>query len=510
MVRMKNSIILSTVGETRRKLNRIFAFCAASALLGLLLLAGTPIRNTSARDEDSAHRFVRGALVVSRIKYEGNTFGNSKTYPFIFTDPNVSGVQGQIFIDQYEPERGLPRLGTLPLTGGISTSFSSKSEGALTRSVDGRFLTYMGYQGPVGAEGVSNSETPGATLTTNTAPTFNRELALILGDGSVGLTPETNAYSGDNPRAVITVDGSQFYMAGNADSSLNKDGSGPGTTIGARFGMPGSDMSSQLGVYFAADRPDETKKQHIKDNNFRGIGIFNGNLYVSKGSGGNGDDGVFQVHNGTGDGLPIGTTNTITKLFGAPAADPVSGAASPLTSFGFWFANPTTVYVADEGNPNLDAMGNLIPDPLAGLEKWSLVNGVWQLDYTIQSGLHLDKPESIPGYPVMTQTYGLRNLTGKVNRDGTVTIYAVTAQFSSISGGEPDPTKIVVVTDRLSAKKLPATGHDDDRSDWDRDDLDRFVILGTSHVGEVFRGVAFAPCTSERGHERCESDDDDH
>jgi hypothetical protein len=31
----------------------------------------------------------------------------------------------------------------------------------------------------------------------------------------------------------------------------------------------------------------------VKDSNFRGIGIFNGHLYVSKGSGGNGDDGVF-------------------------------------------------------------------------------------------------------------------------------------------------------------------------------------------------------------------------
>ena len=113
----------------------------------------------------------------------------------------------------------------------------------------------------------------------------------------------------------------------------------------------------------------------MKDNNFRGIAIFDGDLYTSKGSGGNGDDGIFQVHNGTGNGLPTGTGNTITKLLGDPATDPITQASSPLTPFGFWFANPTTLYVADEGNPNTDSNGNLIPDPMAGLQKWSLTGG---------------------------------------------------------------------------------------------------------------------------------------
>ena len=118
----------------------------------------------------------------------------------------------------------------------------------------------------------------------------------------------------------------------------------------------------------ATDRPDESTKQHVKDNNFRGIGIFrdaNGvpNLYVSKGSGGNGDDGIFQVEAGTADGLPVGTGNTIIQLIGTQATNPGTGASSPLTPFGFFFANPTTLYVADEGNATIgtDAQGN--PDP---------------------------------------------------------------------------------------------------------------------------------------------------
>jgi hypothetical protein len=127
-------------------------------------------------------------------------------------------------------------------------------------------------------------------------------------------------------------------------------------------------------------------------------------------------------------------------LFGAPATDPNTPAPSPYTPFGFFFANPTTVYVADEGNLNLDGSGNVIVDPLAGLEKWSLINGVWTLDYTLQQGLNLGVATTLKSYPEPSTTYGLRNLAGVVNADGTATFYAVTSQYSTISNGEPDPT----------------------------------------------------------------------
>jgi len=422
-------------------------------------------------------------LVVSRVQYDGNNFGNPNPYPQIFNDPTVSGVQGSIHLDLYLPFPNTPALFSLPLpTSSITTSFSSKSEGALTRSVDGHFLTYIGYNGPDGAEGVSNSYTTEANLSGNANPLYDREVAMVSADGAMTFQNESNAYSGDNPRAVITVDGTQFYMAGNSDSTIT-NGTGPGTTIGARFGTPGSNQSVQLGVYLATDRPDESKKQHVKDNNFRGIGIYNGNLYVSKGSGGNGDDGIFQVEKGTSNGLPTGTGNTIVQLLGEPATDPVTGNSAPDVPFGFFFANPRTLYVADEGYPNLDANGNLIPDPRAGLQKWSLVNGTWQLDYILTDGLNLLQAVNIPGYPAPTYTYGLRNMTGKVNWDRTVTIYAITAQYSTFSNGEPDPTNLVAVTDRISATTEDRHHHR----------LDHFVTLQNSGYGQVFRGVAFAP-----------------
>ena len=280
--------------------------------------------------------------------------------------------------------------------------------------------------------------------------------------------------------------------------------------------MPGSVNSVQLGVYVASDRPDESAKNHIKDNNFRGIEIFsdaNGvpNLYVSKGSGGNGDDGIFQVLNGdfpnvtlaqvlsgTSAGLPTGTGNTIVLLIGNQATNPATGASSLLTPFGFFFANPTTLYIADEGNATIgnDAQGNpiLVSDPLAGLQKWTLVGGVWQLNYVMQAGLDINVASNVRGYPVPTFTTGLRNLTGRVNGDGTATIYAITAQTSSISGGEPDPTKLVAITDVLAATHLPV-GDGEDGDEWSghKGTVEQFVTLQQSRSGEVFRGVALAP-----------------
>ena len=145
----------------------------------------------------------------------------------------------------------------------------------------------------------------------------------------------------------------------------------------------------------------ESAKNHIKDNNWRGIEIFPNadgvpNLYISKGGGGNGDNGIFQVLNGnfpnatlaqvvngTGAGVPTGgSDNTIVQLLGNEATNPNTNGPSPLTPFAFFFANPTTLYVADEGNSTItltDASGQsetaLVTDPLAGLQKWVLVPG---------------------------------------------------------------------------------------------------------------------------------------
>ena len=323
-------------------------------------------------------KFQPGAVVVSRVQYNGNSFGNTTAFPAIFTDKTVIGIEASIHLDEFNPIAGFPRIGTMKVPG-VTSNFGGRLEGVLMLSMDGQFLTYIGIAAPVGSNGTSNSYSTaaGVNLQGNTSPLYNRVIAMIGANRSVTLNPVNDAYSGDVPRAALTVDGTQFYMVGNSDGTIYDDGTGPGTSIGIRYAPIGSATTIQLANYFANDRPDQTPANHVKDNNFRGLGIYRGNLYVSKGSGGNGDNGLFRVFNGTSsDGLRAPTTgNMVTQLFGSAATDPVSKAASIHTPYGFWFANDTTVYAADEGNITTDSKGALIVDPLAGLQKWISVGG---------------------------------------------------------------------------------------------------------------------------------------
>jgi hypothetical protein len=380
----------------------------------------------------------------------------------------------------------------------------------------------------------TSSATCGGTALYDPAYAFyDREVALINSTGLVSLSPYDNADSGDNPRGALTVDEQEFYTFGNSDSTLatgetlapdtaigTPNGpNNPGLTVGVRCGIPEQNFSYLLGTYFASDRTDESAKKHVKDNNWRGGAIAidgNGNkqLYVSKGSGSNGDDGVFLVQDANTGMLPAcslaepdNNTATITPVFSAQATVPNGQAyqTSPYLPFGFWFANPTTLYVADEGNPPtyvggtnnfIDAEagtftlpqlanGNFAPDPYAGLEKWVYSGGSWTLAYTIQAGLNMYQPQTVAGYndttgaPINSYTYGIRNMAGVNNNDGSVTIYAITSQFSSVSGGESDPDALVGITDSLAATALPAN--------------EQFVTLQTSAPGEVYRGVAYMP-----------------
>ena len=74
---------------------------------------------------------------------------------------------------------------------GITTNFNSKSGGALELSGNGEFLTYIGYQ--AAAEGVSNPYTtgPGTNPQPPVLPVYDRDIALIWGDGAVTLQNES-------------------------------------------------------------------------------------------------------------------------------------------------------------------------------------------------------------------------------------------------------------------------------------------------------------------------------
>jgi hypothetical protein len=430
------------------------------------------------------------------------------------------GITSPIFLENITEDGWV--LGTLPIPGDrIVTSFSSKSELALNRSVDGKSLTFMGYHGGVGCGGndvsptapnlidVSASNTPAICDPTNPVtsslqstpniPTaYYRAVAEVDADGHLSIT-DGNAYSGDNGRAAIKASNGLYYMVGNDNSgnigkkqlSITVAGFELINATGAELLIPGLTPPVPPNIGMIGRLEFLSSDKQGKDTNFRGLTIFNNTVYVSKGSGGNGINSVFQE--GTQGTLPTGTAAELanvplTILPGFPNTEASTGTNFP---FGMFFADANTLYVCDEGDGTFvtpPVNGN-VADPqsqaTAGLQKWVLQNGVWTMVYVLQNGLNIGVQYSVDHYPASIDpaTGGCRNIAGRVNRDGTATIWAITSTVSANGDNGADPNKLVKVTDLISATTLPPAGGR----------LGTFQTVRSARAGEVFRGIAFAP-----------------
>ena len=474
-------------------------------------------------------------------------------YPYVFNNDAADasfGVTSPIVLQQLTPGGSLVNSLQVPNSAErwaargdqMVTSFSSKSELALNLSTDGRYVTFVGYVAPVAAIDVSNANTPGVVDPSNPVPgTYYRVVGQLDSQGRLQFT-ETNAYSGDNGRAAILNDGpgapagGLYYAAGNAGNGGTPQPAGIVIGAGAQLlqpsdqpeaaqnpGLPtpvGSFNVTQLG-----DKPDKLGK----DDNFRGLTISNNVVYYTKGSGGNGVNTVYFVDTtgqacpSAGVGLPqagaslptspipydfstvatAGLTNNMCILKGFPTATK----STTSFPFGLWFANSDTVYVADEGDgtntysTESGTYTDAAAQPTAGLQKWvfNQTSGSWQLAYTLQNGLDLGQPYTVPGYPTgdntgpsgtglpwAPATDGLRNVTGRVNHNGTVTIWAVTSTVSGSGDQGADPNKLVEITDLVKATSSPS---------WEG-----FRTVRGARSGEVIRGVSFTPGTGPYGY----------
>ncbi|WP_375783270.1 hypothetical protein ACE10Z_25795 [Bradyrhizobium sp. Pha-3] len=429
------------------------------------------------------------------------------------------------------------------------TSFSSKSELALNLSLDHRSVTFMGYLAPIGTLDVSNSNTPDVIDPSNPVPgAYYRLVAEVDENGRFHFT-KVNGYSGNNGRAAVFNDwhgAGVFYTAGNAGNGGNPQPAGVITGAGmqiareadaplARQADPGGPFP--LGSFNITELGQKADKIG-KDTNFRGLTVFNNVIYTTKGSGGNGINTVYFIDttgnaangspkacpNGVGVPAPSASLPT-TQIFydGSKLAGQgvtpynmcvLSGFPTALKSttsfpFGIWFADANTLYVADEGNgtatfdPTSNSYTAAKAQTSAGLQKWVFDStaGAWKQAYTLQAGLDLGVPYTVQGYPTGNNaatgkpwspaTDGLRNITGRVNRDGSVSIWAITSTVSGSGDQGADPNKLVMITDKLSAATLPAG--------------ERFVTLRTANSGEALRGVSFTPGTGdgrEEAHDR--------
>jgi hypothetical protein len=453
------------------------------------------------------------------------------SYPQVFNNVTVDpsfGVTSPLYLEQITPS-GFPQ-GVIPVpTNELTTSFSSKSEGALNLSSDGRNVTFMAYVAAPDTVDVSNANTPAVIDPTNPVPgAYYRAVANLSADGRFTFT-ETNAYSGDNGRGAVeaNVNGqSIYYTAGNAGNGSNPQPTGVVLGAGAQIITPSTrpeadqtpGLPTPVGSFSVTALGDKADKVG-KDDNFRGIALYNNVLYYTKGSGSNGVDTVYFLDTtGTacpdGVGLPVagaklptagiessltstGLASNMCILKGFPTALAKAATDASDYPFGLWFANPTTLYVADEGSgDNTYTDGSYTAaaaSTTAGLQKWvyNAAAGEWQLAYTLQNGLSLGNPYTVRGYPTGVNsvtglpwapaTDGLRNLTGQVNRNGTVSIWAVTSTVSGGGDQGADPNQLVEITDSLKATSAPAQ--------------ERFRTVVPALYDQVVRGVSFTPGT---------------
>jgi predicted extracellular nuclease len=199
-------------------------------------------------------------------------------------DAALSSAAAPVFLDEYTPAGVLVQSVPLPTaTAGanrrLTMSGSASSEGALTQSQDGRYLTLAGYDADAGTAAV-------ASLTT---ASVSRVVARVDGSGGVDTsTAVSDAFSGNNVRGAATDDGSKFWVAGaNGGLRLVPLG-GSGTTTQINSAAP---------------------------TNLRAVTAAGGQLYVSTGSG---TTGVYTV----GSNLPAtgGQTPALTTAVPSPYA----------------------------------------------------------------------------------------------------------------------------------------------------------------------------------------------
>jgi len=549
-----------------------------AAVSVLTLAAGlTAIAQGTIPQGGNGDRFFPGNLVVSRSVYDNKA---SNVVPGTILPPNCANTQGKcgkstgapangfyptvwnnnlydgsfgitskIFLDQLThwgfllnslevPNSSDP--GVTSTTDQMVTSFSSKSELALNRSMDGQYLTFMGYKAPIDALDVSNSNTPGVVDPTNpVGENYYRVVATVDQKGKFHFT-ETNAYSGNNGRAAILNTGkgvNVVYTSGNAGNGGNPQPNFVITGAGAQILTPSTSPESAQ----VPGNPTPVGSFNItqlglphdkigKDTNFRGLTIFNNVIYTTKGSGGNGVNTVYFIDTtgkacptptggAGGVGLPatfatLPTTGLpyvvadlqtfgvrpynmcILKGFPTLLASSASGVGFP---FGLWFADDKTLYVADEGsgdNTYSTATGRYTAaaaQTTAGLQKWVFdsTTSSWKYVYTLQTGLNLGVPYTVTGYPTGNNaatglpwapaTDGLRNITGQVDGFGFVTIWGITSTVSGNGDQGADPNKLVAVFDYLGNTNPTVAAHES------------FFTVRTAQFGEVLRGVSFAP-----------------
>jgi len=431
---------------------------------------------------DPITSFTAGDLVIDTVT--GTTLDSASPMTLQEFSLNASGTSATSV-----GTLALPQT-TVGANSAISGEYGSASEGILQQSVNGQYLTIMGYgvnaaafnSAPLTTYGTSalgqTTSLTAAQQTGTPVTTVPRVVALIGADGSVNTsTALTGVFNQNNPRSAVTVDGTSFYVSGQGASKTDP-------TQGVFYAPLGATTAT------AIDNSTDT----------RSVSIYNNTLYVSRdyNPSGSGGQNFTNISSLVGpNGLPTSSTGLTTTHI-TPPASPFSAGGNngsitltPGTQNGvndsrlgsfvylspeqYFFANSTTLYVADSGQPkngsvNAAALGE------GGLQKWSLVNGAWTLDYDLVAGLNLvNNANANSNTPTASGVTGLFGLTGEVV-NGQVELFATSYGLNELS-----PSYLYEITDTLSDTTIAEAG------------VEAFQTLYSAPDDTSIRGVAFAP-----------------
>jgi beta-lactamase superfamily II metal-dependent hydrolase len=282
-----------------------------------------------------------------------------------------------IFLDEYTTAGALVQSIAVPTTTvgaqrRVVCSGSATSEGFLTRSADGQYVVFPGYDAALAT----------ASIATSTSATVPRVIGRVDANGNLDTTTAlTDAISGGNPRGATSTNGTDLWIAGTAGGG------------GVRYATLGATTSTNLVA---------------TPTNLRVLGIFGGQLYVSS------QTGAFRLST-IGTGTPTTTGQTMTNLPGFATAT-----GSP---FGYFFADldagvagVDTVYVADDGGAG-GGTANTI-------SKYSLVGGNWVTNGAIALTTARGLTGTVVGSNVtlyVTARTTLRTLTDTSGYNATIT-----------------------------------------------------------------------------------------
>jgi hypothetical protein len=467
---------------------------------------------TGPANADPIGYFQAGSLVISTVQNVAPGAANSSldtASPITLTQLSL-GAGGKTAVNT--GTLVLPQTAT-GANAAISGEYGSASEGILQTSVNGQYLTIAGYGVNASTFNAANGTGYGTSAlgqTTSVTGGSNivvpRVIALIGADASVDTsTALTGVFNTNNPRSAATVDGSSFYVSG---QGVTGDGTG-GVFYATKGATTATAINNNTTVTtgaqsVAATTGTETRAVELV-NTGSGTQLYVSRDFGTKGTPNDASD-IRNLTNASG-GLPTsatglaatrieatnstlgGNTSSINLTSGLANNVNVGGnegpnGASVATRVGkfvylspeqFFFANATTLYVADSGAPkngSADAAGL----GEGGLQKWSLISGTWTLDYDIYNGLNLvDNSTANSATPTANGVTGLFGLAGQVESDGTVELFATSYGLNELS-----QSYLYEVTDTLSNTTPVGT-------------TESFTTLYTAAAGTDIRGVAFAP-----------------